>query len=44
MPEIPVSVEAQQITVAAMKMIVVTAMTVFVAGPVAISNTYFMEL
>ena len=44
MPEIPVSMEAQQIAVAAMYMIVVTAMTPFVAGPVVILNTYFMQL
>ena len=44
MPEIPVSLEVQQMAVAAMQMIVVTAMNHFVAGPVAISNTHFMEL
>jgi hypothetical protein len=44
MPEIPVSVEVQHVAVAAMQMMVVTAMAAFVAGPVAISNTHFIAM
>lgn len=44
MPVIPTSMEAQQMAVAAMEMIVVMATADFTAGAVAISKTYFMEL